>query len=137
MSSFNLTSPRKSQRLKSKTAISLLGILALSLGLAACATKKLPIVKMPMIDFGTAGCKPEYPRAALRYEQQGMVELAVQVDVDGSISGVEVLKSSNFPLLDNAVRDRLLAGSCKGEPGTVDGQAQVSRAKVRYVWKLN
>lgn len=89
-----------------------------------------------MIDFSKAECRPEYPRAALRHEQQGVVELAVQVDVDGSIAGVDVTKSSSFPLLDNAVRDRLMAGLCKGTPGTVDGQAQVAKTKVRYVWRL-
>lgn len=135
MSGFKFISRHGMQN--TKTVIQLAAVIALTLGLAACATIKPAIVKAPVINFATPACKPDYPRAALRHEQQGTVDLAVQVDVDGSISAVEVLKSSSFPLLDNAVRDRLLAGYCKGEPGTVDGKAQVSRAKVRYVWKLN
>ncbi|MBI3712700.1 MAG: TonB family protein [Burkholderiales bacterium] len=112
-------------------------LLAFSLSLVGCATQRMPVVKLPYIDFSKAGCKPEYPRAALRDEQQGTVNLVVQVDVDGSISGVDIEKSSSFPLLDNAIRDRLLAGECKGEPGTVDGRVQILKRKVQYVWKLD
>lgn len=121
---------------KSRSMLALLGASALALGLAACATKAPPVVKAPYIDFSRAGCRPEYPRAALRNEQQGNVELLVMVDVDGTIANVDILKSSSFPLLDNAVRERLLAGLCKGRPGTVDGRAQVAHARVRYVWRL-
>ena len=120
----------------SKTMLAFLCATSLAVGLTACATNRVPVVKAPFIDFNRAGCKPEYPRAALRYEQQCNVELLVMVDVDGSIANVDIMKSSSFPLLDNAVRERLLAGLCKGTPGTVDGRAQVAHTKVRYVWRL-
>lgn len=123
--------------LQSKSRFFFTSLLALSLSLVGCSTQRIPVVKLPYIDFSKAGCKPEYPRAALRYEQQGTVNLVVQVDVDGSISGVDIEKSSNFPLLDNAIRHRLLAGECRGEPGTVDGRVQILKRKVQYVWKLD
>lgn len=102
-----------------------------------CATEKPSVIKPPFINFSKAECRPAYPIAALREEQTGTVRLSVLVEIDGTISEVKILSSSGFPLLDNAVRDRMLAKICKGEPGAVDGQPQKATIKVQYVWKLN
>lgn len=90
-----------------------------------------------VINFENPGCKPEYPLAALQGGQIGTVVLSVWTTADGGISKVNVDKSSKFPLLDNAVKDKLLAGACKNTPGTVDGKAVATVTKVQYVWKLD
>jgi protein TonB len=49
--------------------------------------------------------EPEYPAAARRAHQEGVVVLAVEVDATGRPTAVSVRKSSGFPLLDEAARD--------------------------------
>ena len=95
-----------------------------------------PVTVPGVVNFDTAGCKPEYPRASLRNEETGIVQLSVLVGADGSVSDVKIDKSSGFRGLDNAVRSQLMSGSCKNKPGTVDGKPQATWAKVQYVWKL-
>lgn len=95
-----------------------------------------PVVVPASINFEQAGCKPEYPRASLRNEETGTVQLAVTTGADGSVTDVKVVKSSGFRGLDNAVKAQLLSGSCKNKPGTVDGKPQATTTPVAYVWKL-
>jgi bla regulator protein BlaR1 len=90
-----------------------------------------------VINFESPGCRPEYPREALRYEQTGTVVLSVSTTANGAISKVDIDKSSNFPLLDNSVRDKLLSGTCKNKPGTLNGKTVATTTKVQYVWKLD
>ncbi len=119
-----------------KTALLFAGFL-LSVGMAGCVTKKPSVIKPPYLDFSTADCKPAYPRAALRNEQTGAVVYSMLVEADGSISNIEILKSSGFPLLDNAVPDRIRTGICKATPGTIDGQPHQAKTKVQYIWKVD
>ncbi|MCH8623131.1 energy transducer TonB, partial [Undibacterium sp. TS12] len=63
-----------------------------------------PSIVPGVIDFNVAGCKPEYPRASLRNEETGTVQLSVLIGADGSVSDVKIDKSSGFRGLDNAVR---------------------------------
>lgn len=119
-----------------KTMLLFTGFL-FSISMAGCVTKKPPVIKPPYLDFSTPDCKPAYPRAALRYEQTGAVIYSMLVGTDGSISNIEILKSSGFPLLDNAVPDRIRTGICKAVPGTIDGQPHQATTKVQYIWKLD
>lgn len=89
------------------------------------------------ISFETKGCKPEYPRAALRYELQGTTSVAVTVAPSGSVSEVKVLKSSGHEILDEAVRAALLNPSCKMQAATFGGEPEKATREVKYVWKLD
>lgn len=117
--------------------LTLFCILISCLIVPGCATQHQPIVKRPFIDFQYQACRPEYPRAALRFEQQGTVNAEVQVRADGTISAFEVSKSSGFPLLDDAVRLAILRNQCKAIPGTIDGNPTAMPLKLQYVWKLD
>ncbi len=117
--------------------LTLFFILISCLLVPGCATQHQPIVKRPFIDFQYQACRPEYPRAALRFEQQGTVNAEVQVRADGTISAIEVNKSSGFPLLDEAVRSAILRDQCKAIPGTIDGNPTAMPLKLQYVWKLD
>jgi protein TonB len=96
-----------------------------------------PVYVAAKIDFEQAGCKPDYPRSSLRNEETGVTTLSVTTGADGSVTAVNIVKSSGFRGLDNAVRAQLLAGSCKNKPGTIDGKPQETTTQVQYVWKLD
>lgn len=100
-------------------------------------TVAAPVYVAAKIDFEQAGCKPDYPRSSARNEETGVTTLSVTTGADGSVTAVNIVKSSGFRGLDNAVRAQLLSGSCKNRPGTIDGKPQETTNQVQYVWKLD
>ena len=134
-----------------KAAVTVLGMTVACFGLVAHAAnfsespidtqqtskKSAKLIKSARIDFSRKGCQPEYPRESIRDEQTGETRLAVTFDKKGKIFNVEVKKSSGFPLLDNAVSEKLLSGTCRGVPGTIKGVPQEANVIVSYIWRLN
>ena len=128
-----------------KAALSVVSLSAACLAVYAHAAvpleekkvKKEKVTVPAVIDFSQPGCTPEYPHVAMQQGQMGTVILSVLTAVDGSITQVKIDKSSNFELLDYAVRGTLLSGACKNKPGTVNGVAHETWTKVQYVWKLD
>ena len=84
--------------------------------------------------FDPAKCKAEYPKAALMNEEEGTVTASFLVTADGAVADSKLEKSSGSKLLDKATIKALSA--CKFKPGTKDGAAAQTWAKVDYVWKL-
>jgi periplasmic protein TonB len=78
--------------------------------------------------------KPEYPPAALRAQETGVVLLAFLIDVDGTALESKVERSSGSRRLDEAARKAL--GLCKFKPATVDGKPERAWAKIEYDWKM-
>lgn len=101
------------------------------------AAKKADVVIAARIDFEKQGCRPEYPRVALRNELQGATRLAVAITKNGDVAAVKIVKSSGHEVLDEAVKSQLLSGACKMTPGKVNGELQKTTAHVMYVWKLD
>ena len=89
------------------------------------------------IDFSRNGCRPDYPRASMRNEETGTSALNIRVSDTGKIIGVDIVKSSGFSGLDNAVVERLMSGSCKARPGFKGTKKVESYARVDYIWKLD
>ncbi len=56
---------------------------------------------------GSGGDRPQppYPKIALEQAQQGAVTLRMTVDDAGLISGIEIVQSSGFPVLDRSAMD--------------------------------
>ena len=79
--------------------------------------------------------KPEYPLAALRAQETGIVQLGFLIDVDGSAIQSKIERSSGSMRLDEAARKAL--GLCKFKPATTDGKPEREWAKIEYVWKLD
>jgi protein TonB len=79
--------------------------------------------------------KPEYPPAALRAQETGIVQLGFLIDVDGSAIQSKIERSSGSKRLDDAARKAL--GLCKFKPATTEGKPERSWAKIEYVWKLD
>ncbi len=76
-----------------------------------------------------------YPKAALRAEIQGAVELEFLIDIDGSVADSRIMKSSGFELLDTAAIEGL--SKCRFIPKSKDGTAIPAWLGVRYVFALN
>jgi protein TonB len=80
-------------------------------------------------------CKAEYPKASLLNEEQGTVAMAFLVNAEGKVVESKVEKTSGFKNLDTAAVKSLSA--CKFKPGTKDGKADQTWAKVEYKWALD
>lgn len=91
------------------------------------------VTTKPVAEFGSCA-KPEYPREALRYDQQGKVTLAFLIGANGQVKQSKVLKSSGFPLLDLAAQQGI--EKCTFRPGSKDGQPADAWTQMQYVWTL-
>jgi len=78
--------------------------------------------------------KPEYPVASLRDQESGLVILQFLIGTDGVVIESKVEKSSGARRLDEAARRALVL--CKFKPGTEDGKAVQSWARIEYQWKI-
>lgn len=78
--------------------------------------------------------KPEYPSAALRAHEEGLVTLAFLIEVDGKVLESKVERSSGSRRLDEAARNAL--GLCKFQPAMVDGKPEKSWARIEYQWRI-
>ena len=98
------------------------------------APRPAPVRTSAVVD-AKACDKPEYPAAALRAQETGIVLLAFLIDVDGSALESKVERSSGSKRLDEAARKAL--GLCKFKPATFDGKPERAWAKIEYEWKLD
>jgi protein TonB len=78
--------------------------------------------------------KPEYPPAALRANETGIVLLAFLIDVNGTAVESKIERSSGSRRLDEAALKAL--GLCRFKPATVDGKPERAWSKIEYEWKL-
>jgi protein TonB len=60
--------------------------------------------------------KPPYPGIALRNRYQGTTTLEMMVDTSGQITSVKVVKSSGYPVLDEAAL-QWVKGRWRPKPG--------------------
>lgn len=78
--------------------------------------------------------KPEYPSAALRAQEEGVVTLGFLIDVDGKVLESKVEKSTATRRLDEAARRAL--GLCKFQPALIDNKPEKSWARIEYEWRI-
>lgn len=84
----------------------------------------------------SATCRPpQYPPQSRRNGESGAVVLRFLIEADGSVIESQVESSSGYTRLDEAAVNGL--SLCHFKPGTSDGRAERSWARMRYVWKLN
>src|SRR5471032_3311522 len=87
----------------------------------------------PVADFQSCA-KPAWPKEALRKEQSGTVTLSFLIAADGSVADTKLVRSSGFPLLDEAAASGMR--QCRFKPGTVDGKPVSAWHQIQYVWEL-
>src|SRR5207302_5063291 len=93
-----------------------------------------PAVTTAPVVLASSCEKPEYPPAARRANETGTVLLSFLIDANGRVITSKVERSSGSRRLDDAARAAL--GLCKFRPGTVNGAAVQSWARIEYVWRL-
>lgn len=79
--------------------------------------------------------EPIYPAEAARRGEQGLVILLVHVAADGSVSDVDIARSSGFTLLDHAARDAVV--TWRFVPAVKNGQPIESSMPLRIMFDLN
>jgi TonB family protein len=77
---------------------------------------------------------PEYPKGALRWDQEGTVKLELLIGADGKVRESAVQSSSLYPALDNAAQEGV--HRCEFLPKVVNGKAVESHLQYRYKWSL-
>ena len=92
-----------------------------------------PARTAPVVDARNCS-KPEYPSASLRAQEEGPVVLQFLIGTDGSAIDGKVERSSGYRRLDEAARRALAL--CKFKPGTEEGKAVQSWARIEYQWKI-
>lgn len=97
------------------------------------APRAAPVRVAPVVD-ARACDKPEYPPAALRAQETGIVLLAFLIDLNGTAVESKIERSSGSRRLDEAALNAL--GLCKFKPATIDGKPERAWAKIEYEWKL-
>ena len=103
-------------------------------GTSEVAPPRAPVHIAAQVDSNACE-KPEYPTNSLRIGEEGTVNLAMLIGVDGRVLESKVEKSSGSRALDKAAIQGL--SLCKFKPGSVDGTPEKSWAKLQYVWTIN
>lgn len=103
-------------------------------GTSEVAPPRAPVHIAAQVDSNACE-KPEYPASSLRIGEEGTVNLAMLIGPDGRVLESKVEKSSGSRALDKAAIQGL--SLCKFKPGSVDGVAEKSWAKLQYVWSIN
>ncbi|KQV54450.1 MULTISPECIES: energy transducer TonB [unclassified Duganella] len=93
-----------------------------------------PLNVAAVIDAASCA-KPSYPAAALRNGDEGTVTLAFLIGKDGHVASAKVERTSGFRDLDRAALQGL--SMCAFKPGSIDGVAQESWARMQYAWRLD
>jgi len=79
--------------------------------------------------------RPRYPATALRNNQEGWVDVQYTVNVDGSVSNIQVISAEPRHVFDNAAIDALRRA--KFSPAMREGTATASQQQKRIEFKLN
>lgn len=108
--------------------------LSILLPFLAFVTANAAEVKTPaLVNFNTC-VKPEWPKEALRKEEQGTVHMKFLIDEEGKVIDSFILSSSGSSLLDEAAVQGIQR--CGFTPATLDGVAVRGWQKMQYVWSL-
>jgi D-alanyl-D-alanine endopeptidase (penicillin-binding protein 7) len=126
------------QALNWKAAIPVLGLaVACIAGCAQMPAAEKAVAPAPIIPAvaNFASCtKPQYPRESLRHEHIGTVTLNFKISADGKVEDSNIMKSSGYPLLDEAAREGI--SKCGFKPATQGGKPVPAWMHMQYVWTL-
>ena len=101
---------------------------------AAPAPVRLLGITAPVSIGVSHSCERAYPTIAVRLDQQGTTVLGFTVNTDGSVSGVQILKSSGHEMLDDAAI--ICASAWRYRPAFENGRPVRARWTTNVQWKL-
>ncbi len=78
--------------------------------------------------------KPTYPRLARERDEEGKVIYEVQIQANGAVTRIRLIKSSGFPLLDRAALRAVKRA--KFIPATIDNRPVTSCRRISFVFRL-
>jgi D-alanyl-D-alanine endopeptidase (penicillin-binding protein 7) len=125
------------QRSGWRTAGPAIVLAATCLGLAGCATagnSNAPVDTPAVADF-TSCKKPVWPASSLKSEHTGTVTLSFLISEQGKPTDSKVVRSSGYPLLDEAARSGIM--KCSFKPATRGGAPVAHWMQMQYVWTLH
>jgi protein TonB len=80
--------------------------------------------------------KPDYPSFSKRKNEEGRVDLLLQILADGSVGTVEILSSSGSSRLDKAAQNA--AKQCPYAPALDENDRPIeSTVNLSYIFRLN
>ena len=91
--------------------------------LAGCATQPLVPAATRLPATGCLAATPEYPAEARRWRIEGTAVVSGIVEPDGSVSGVQVIETSGYALLDEAAMKAARSMTCAPSKDPKTGQA--------------
>lgn len=80
-------------------------------------------------------CEADYPPVSRRLSEQGTVLLRLTVGEDGSVSGIQIQKSSGYSRLDEAAQECVKSWHYK--PATQGGRPIATATQAQVTYRLN
>jgi TonB family protein len=91
-------------------------------------------VRWPQIPRNDSCVVPDYPYLARAYSEQGVVIVHFLTMADGHTSSIDVVRSSGWPMLDQALENKIYA--CTFQPGTFRGKPVPMFKTIKYNFVL-
>lgn len=63
--------------------------------------EKIEIKSYSDLSMGLNLSQPTYPKSAIKWKKEGIVEIEIHIKIDGSIKDVKIIQSSGHKILDN------------------------------------
>ena len=95
-----------------------------------------PVRTAVMLDARHPLTQPPYPSAAIRFGEEGNLEIEVLVARNGRVADARIARSSGYPRLDQAALEEARRG-WRLKPGTVDGEPIEMWHRVRVTFRLD
>ncbi len=105
-----------------------------SMAIGSCLLPVLAQEVKPTRDTSIPCGAPEYPRAALANEEEGLVKLSLLVAPDGHVLESRIDKTSGSKSLDKATVAAY--SKCQFKPGTRDGKPDSLWLSMQFEFKL-
>ncbi|MEN8821935.1 MAG: TonB family protein [Abyssibacter sp.] len=99
----------------------------------ALSPAREPVITKPEVRWESCD-RPQYPRASLRAEEEGVTVVSLQISADGLVTSGSIRESSGHRRLDEETLTAL--SRCRFKPATTDGVPTATTGIYRFAWNL-
>ena len=99
----------------------------------ALSPAREPVITKPAVRWETCD-RPQYPRASLRAEEEGVTVVSLQINAEGLVTAGSIRESSGHRRLDEETLSAL--SRCRFKPATTDGVPTATTGIYRFAWNL-